>query len=492
MVVPDPVYFRDPETGEFGLRCVCGEARADEPLVQCEKCDFWLHSLCVNVARSSKSEQFYCPFCLAKRIRCVCNEPNKYSEPLVQCRKCKMWAHKACEALEFGRIPDNFICHSCDPSDGRKYELHSVRFDDDDRLIPEKRVVIACDKAELLAALPDGLFRTMVAGDLDEAELSFRSTIEKYFKKFAVVLFDRGHEFWRIFVDTLCTVLQANKSVVLLAIDTLATKLLYAPLSSRLFPAVTFDHSESISEFLEATTMPRIERVPASTKLYFHPIDGAVRTPIGLEDGAYVTDLPGFLEHTDEVKCDDGIPRHCLVVTDGDVVVDMEGTSCTFAKHIRRSFHFNCVVKLIRVNGDARVALYATRMKGPLSEEKARRGQAIPEGGELFLPFDGEIPFPVEKCEWREKKRPRQRTPPRPKEPVPEPEVKPKKQQRPRVPPKPAVVAEDSALTLLSGFCFDEIPTLPFILLPDQDAVEKYKNQQMQKARVRNRKGKID
>jgi hypothetical protein len=212
MVIPDPVYFRDAETGEFGLRCVCGEARVGETLVQCEKCDFWLHSMCVNVARDSKDEQFYCPFCLEKRIRCVCGEFTKYSEPLVQCRKCQMWSHKTCEGLDFGRVPDGFICRGCGPSESRGYDIRPIRFDEADAFVPDRRVVVGVDRVELLSSLPDGLFRTMIADDLNQAELPFRATLEKYFRKFIGLLFQRGHEFWRIFVDAICAVLDADKN----------------------------------------------------------------------------------------------------------------------------------------------------------------------------------------------------------------------------------------------------------------------------------------
>lgn len=244
--------------------------------------------------------------------------------------------------------------------------------------------------------------------------------------------------------------------------------------------------------------MPRLERTPVSIKLIFDPKEDTVRTAVALEDGAFIADLPGFLEHTDEVKCDDGIPRTCLLVTDNDVIVDMEGAAFPVANHIRRSFHFNCIVRLVRVNGEARVALYATRTKGPLSDEKSRRGIAISEGGELFLPFDGEIPYPIEKIEWKEKKRPKQRSPvvTRARSPAPpsEPEVpKPRRvSAHQRNSHKGNSVEGESRLTLLSGFLFDDIPTLPIVQLPDEEAVERYKNQKLHKERMRSRKGKPD
>jgi hypothetical protein len=95
-------------------------------------------------------------------------------------------------------------------------------------------------------------------------------------------------------------------------------------------------------------------------ELYIGP-NGGVCTPVPLDDGAYICDLPGFLEHTDEVRCDDGIPKSCFVVTDTDIAVDLDGSTLTLAEHMRRSFHFNCVVRLVRIGGQPRTALSATR-----------------------------------------------------------------------------------------------------------------------------------
>jgi hypothetical protein len=288
--------------------------------------------------------------------------------------------------------------------------------------------------------------------------------------------------------------LACSKSLLLLAVDTLAMQLLYAPIVTRPFQTVKFGHSESITQFLENQTMPRLERNPRTVKLYVDSKENAVKSPVALEDGAFIADLPGFLEHIDEVKCDSGIPRSCLLVTDSDVVIDMEGSSFSFAKYIRRSFHFNCIVKLVKVNSDPRVALFATRLKGPLSDEKIRRGNAILENGEILLPFDGEIPFPVSKVEWKVKKQVVKPIPPpvamKAKSSVKEAKQK-KVNQRSRT---KANVSEESEskITLLSGFLVDEIPVLPFVLLPDPDAVDRYRSQRIQKARVRGHKSHLD
>jgi hypothetical protein len=366
--------------------------------------------------------------------------------------------------------------------------LAKVTFQPEDSLIPNELKIIDCDRAQILTGIPDGPFREMVAEDLERGELDVRSTIERYFHRFVSVLFDRGHEFWKIFVETLCAMLGLEKPLMLSAIDTLVMHLLYAPLSPRVSPPVTFKHSESITQFLENQTMPRLEKMPKSIRLFFDPDDNAVKTPVNLEDNAFIADLSGFLEHTDEVKCDDGIPRTCFLITDGDVVVDMDGTSFTVGGRIRRSFHFNCVVKLVRVNGDARVALFSTRMKGPLSDEKARRGPAIAENGELFLPFDGEIPFPVEHVAWKEKKLKLRPSSGKSRQAAKS-DAKFKKVRSSR--PAARDLADlESPITLLSGFLTDEIPILPIVLTRYEESADKYTDQAPEKTRTKNQKGK--
>jgi hypothetical protein len=515
MSPPEPIRYCHPELGDFGLRCVCGKRGIDGLLIQCSGCDYRLHGSCVNIAREMKGEPYLCPFCVSKRILCVCNNSRKYSEPLIQCSRCKLWSHKACQHLEFGRNPDGFICHACNPAD-QKYELEYVRFEIANSSIPDTTVIVDCDPLHLLINIPEGLFRSYVSEDLNHSQLNFRATVERYFHAFAPVLFDRSHDFWVIFVDTLSTMLACSKTLLLLAVDTLASQLLYSPSTTRRLQLVKFGHSESITRFLESHVMPRIEHFPKPVRIYVDSRENNVKTNVGLEDGAFITDLPGFMEHTDEVGCEGGIPKTCLAVTDADVVVDMEGTACTFARHIRRGFHFNCIVKLVRVESEARVALYATKLKGPLSDEKMRKGIVIPENGELILPFDGEIPFPVEKVEWKTKRRNSKRmiqsvTSFRPEHSpfrdnfcnketekgrervrLREKEVKPKKlNQRIKSGVNPEFNPE-SPITLLSGFLLDEIPVLPFVLLPDRDAVDRYHSQQVQKARVRGYKSQMD
>ena len=477
MPIPEPMYFRNATQGEYGLRCVCGESFVNVGLIQCDKCEFWLHSMCMNIPRKGSKTSFICPFCAERKIRCQCGKNMKYDEPLIQCMKCRNWSHKSCEHLEFGANPQFFLCKRCGGTP--EYELKYVTFDKDESLVSDDFITPDCDRSQLLGSLPDGPFKTLVLDDLDRTQLSPRETITKYFHAFAPLLFDRAHEFWRVFCDVLSSMLNLDRSTILAAIDSLAKKLLYQkPQPPHGFEEVTgLKNSEAIEEFLGKLQIPRLETTPPTIPIMLNP-DGRVVTPVPIDDGAFICDVPGFLVHTDEIPTDDGIPLNCLLITDNELVVDTEGGSFPFASALRRSFHFNTIVKLVRISGTLHVALFAVRMKGPLGEDKTKRGPAIPAGGEIILPLDGDIPYPVRKCEWKDRKQ-RARVPP------PEKRVKPRRRQEPVVAPKSEYAHPD--LTLLSAFYDESVPPMPFILLPNEDAVEQYRIQMEIRTRTRPR-----
>jgi hypothetical protein len=295
--------------------------------------------------------------------------------------------------------------------------------------------------------------------DLDLPEVSFNGLITKYFSKYGALLFDRCQEFWRVFVDAMTTILASEKSDILNAIDHLAVQLLYDP-DAKHFPGGDDGYSDSLTQLMDSPTFARIDRSPIPVAIYRAP-DDTVRTPIPLDDGQFICELPGFIVHTDEVECAQGLSRSVVSITDSEIAC---ATTFELAPIIRRSFHFNSVIRLVRMAGDPTVALFATRPRGPLGEEKGRR--AIAEDGEIVLPFDGSLPFEVEKVEWKDRKQ-RQKVEPEKKAPFVE-------------------------LSLLSAFLFDVVPPVPIVLLPDRKAVEKYLGGRENRKRNKRNRGRSD
>ncbi|OHT00855.1 hypothetical protein TRFO_32373 [Tritrichomonas foetus] len=638
---PPPPYFYEDKESKYGIRCVCGEHYRDVFLVQCEKCEMWLHGLCVNYAHDVEGKHFFCPYCSMTKIVCNCGKNNQYNEPIIKCALCNNWSHKQCENIEYGIIPKNFVCSGCrtkfkyfhtnnllanfsvnslnidnelissttgittnmnvDVNNTNNtinclngvniyndfYEIPYVKFSENNsKNETSERVPVfsifskEINKEDIISVIPEGLFRQMIEEDLNQSEICFRPFIEKYFHRFAQLLFDRAHEFFRIFIETICSIFKCERSVALNSIDTLATILLYQAennekiitqtlqnesINENKLPDETtesnhentindtpttnestqksnstesnnqssdreskieieiekendneikkniqqyeaknfiFNNSESIEQFLTNLQAPRLEKKPNHVNIYIKEQEQGVYSPISLEDGAFITEIPGFLLHTDEIEADQGIPKSSLMITDSVVIIDTRNTIFEpFSKKFRRSFHFNSILKLVRIRGEIRVGLFATRMKGPLSEEKIRRGDAVPINGEIILPFDGDIPFPTEKIEWKDKRRRKitnNETIPSNNQPnnisnrqIPNnhnmthnlnnnmimnnqsPNHKMKKKITQQIVAKRCQI--NPKLTLLSSFIDETIPQMPFIVLSDEEDIDIYK-----------------
>lgn len=524
---PEPVFFNDKRTGRYGIRCVCGEGRNDGLLIQCDQCLFWLHAKCVNIARISDNETFYCPFCRGQWIKCKCKNNKNYTDPIVQCTNCKFWVHKRCESLDYGFCPHNFVCSNCQPE--KSYHIPYIKLLPEDMKLQSDIVVTEFNRDEIISGIVDGRFHDQIQQDLSNSELSFCTLMTKYFNEYATLLFERIRGFWACFVDTFVAIFNVDKKLVMRAIDVLANKLIYNSNSKTSYPPVKgFEMSDAIEAYLQSQPASRIEKPPHQTELTITDDDTIISNEL-IEDGSFIMELSGFLMHIDEVRCENGIPPSCITVTtDENYVLDVSNSAFPQAALIRRSFHFNCVVKLVRIGGNLRAALYGVKPTGPLSEEKGRRGPSIQPGQELVLPLDGYIPFDTQKVEWKDKKvRPKAQIDSQPKSPssstrspsqnsdkasysssstvsvkstiqsrrhhsesssrssspppAPQTKEKKKKQSKSQERRKSTNPEDEVQLTLLSGFIHDIIPPIPFILLADQEAVDNYNNSNNEK-----------
>jgi hypothetical protein len=371
--------------------------------------------------------------------------------------------------LQFGRLPPDFVCRRCG---GREFPVPPIalpRF--------EKVLTVAPEKRELLQAVPEGPLRNALAADLEQRELDMANLIGAYFRMFIHFFFDRPLDiaFWRCFVDTMAALFDVDKQDVLALLDGFAVGFLYATATPSYQAARTeFAVSESIAQFVESQNPPRMEKAPVDVPLTVGS-DGFVRTSAPLDDGQFICDLPGFLMHSDEMDASSGIPMSCFALTDTDCVVDFEGSSFRLAHQFARGFHFNTFVRIYRVVEEIRVGLFATRLHGPLSDEKGKRGIAIPADAVLLLPLDGDLPYPVTKVDWRDRKA-------KPKA-VGQPGIA--KESKVLPAPKKKVKPIDCSvvLSLLSAFCEDIVPPLPFTLLTEKEVQERTKRENPSRTR---------
>ena len=520
IAAPPPIFCTDEQHRNYGIRCVCGKGKEDCLMVYCEMCGYYLHRHCVNIARVSENKSYYCPFCRGQRIRCKCGENNNYSIPIIQCNVCKLWVHKECENIDYGIIPQNFVCSFCvqekiqqeqkakqkalnsdqeivissanketrstrsqKEKDMKYYNLPYYVLKPEDIGLPNDIIADLNNenRMNVLSSLPDGLFKNMLLNDFNESHISFCNMISKYYHTFATYFFERNHDFWKAFVDTFSGIFQLAKSFVMSQIDLITFKILYKTENSfrtrvaspsNIYPRVEeLEHSESIEHYLSTLNCPKLNEFPKPVILT-QLKDGRIITSQPIDDGQFIIDLPGFLMHSDEVECDNGIPPNCITVTNKDIVIDVSVSRMSFASKIKRSFHFNCVVKLVRVGGELRCALYGTKPTGPLYEEKNRKGPVILPDHELFLPLDCFLPYPVKKNEWKDKKVRSKNTSTQPSEMMSrsqsdeqiQKEKKGTQKNRKDDKQQKKKVTLPFQLSLLSAFTYDAIPPLPFSL----------------------------
>lgn len=494
MVIPMPTIISEPNKPPYGIRCTCKQTNTDVLLVRCSLCGYFVHGSCVGIARISKKASFVCPYCDHRPIRCNCNNPYKYDEPIIQCTCCKYWVHKSCAGLTFGPNPRGFRCFSCGTP---IYTLPYPKYSPNSKC-PDENVTITCNRTDVIKKIPEGYFLNYVNSTLDKAELNIRNTIVEYLNVFTPTLFDYSHEFWKVFVSTLSTILNLEKSVILEAIDELVMGMFYIPLPNKYkspIPGLTI--SDSIRPNIESAQFTKLEELPAPAALSLNR-EMHVITQKNLENGEFICDLPGLLCHEDEVDATKGLLKYCINIPSTNYLIDVSRSSNTYVKYIRRSFNFNCYIKIVRVNGELHICLYAMRTKGPLVDEKTPRGpHAITEGGELFLPIDIDLPYPVDKILWKIKKTkapPKQKpkTKPKPKpisaKPV---EPKPKKKKIPIVTETRAMKTRSRsefpfALSLLSSFLEDACPPIPIIIKDRSEIEEEHPDPESMRARLRN------
>ena len=402
--ITKPELYDDEQNNEkYGIRCVCDEQIDKGLMIQCESCMYWLHAACVNIARILPNDKFLCPFCKKKPIRCTCGNAKKYDEPIIQCVKCKYWVHKSCANLGYGRNPPHFICSFCGGSNLSLpyYTLPPSIFKD---------FVVDIDSnmyMEMIDKIPKGKFKNFIFADLNKKEIHFNDTVARYFNAFAAPLFEEDIDFWSVFTSTLCELLQVDRKYLFSSIDNLAMQLMYEKVTfskPNLFVALdTFTMSERASILIQQINLPRYDKPLVPVKLKYR--DGGIHVESSVQDGAFICSIPGFMCHFFESPCANGIKPTYVSVPSSEFVIDTEGTGFAISQHIKRSFHYNCHPKLCIVKGEVKALLFAHNMKGPMimKTRQKKGGIAIEEGGEIYLPFDSDLPWPTPSDEWMEK-----------------------------------------------------------------------------------------
>ena len=417
---PPAAIFVDTENGKYGIRCICGNQVNDGKMIQCSQCGFWVHAMCVNLARVMPSDTYLCPFCKRRPLRCKCGNAKKYDEPIIQCPKCKYWAHKSCLLLGYGRIPPNYCCNACG---GYKPTLPPIE------MIPESGIsniasFITTNRSSLVQQIPDGSFKNAVVNDLNKGEISLYDMMTRYFKQFVEHILAEDSEFWRCFTETMMSLFECSEKVITDSLDYLANQLIYKsiPETPPLFVALNkFSLSERVSIIFEDPSfeIPNFELSKNNQSGESKNSDqlpklvrrgNGIFTENPIEDGGFICEIPGFLCYYTEMPADEGLLKRWISIPDSDFVIDTDTdkTCSTLCPLINRCFHYNCTPKIVKINGEIKVILVGHYLKGPLIRESTskhqKRGPAIQANSELLLPLDSDLPYSVSKQDWKQRK----------------------------------------------------------------------------------------
>ncbi|EAX85949.1 PHD-finger family protein [Trichomonas vaginalis G3] len=482
---PAPYMYFDMNKTPYFIRCPCEQTHKNGVLVCCSKCNFYCHGACVGIARVTPDTNFICPYCQYLPLRCSCRKNMKFDEPIIKCVACGYYVHKSCAKLQFGRNPQNFVCQFCG---SRQFKQPYFQ-------IPEKSFsqdftkTVPSNTEEIIKKIPEGDFRTMITEMLGSSELSYHKSITILFNQFGTNAFDYGHEFWKIFVSAISSIFEIPKLTVMETMDEIAVNFLYKPFPKhKLYSIPGLEISDSIRQNVMTEPLPKLPSMPSAANLGFTS-HHTVCAMENIDDGAFICQIPGLLCHQDEIRAEEGIPRTCITIQGTPVAIDISQTTSKYALYIRRSFHFNCVVKLQIVNGNVCAMLYAARSRGPITDERSSSsGPAIMKGTELFLPFDSDLPYPIEKKAWKIKKtKPPTKTRPKPKQkqnnntnnnqtkPPPTKNVakgSERSQKNKNSHDQTNKILPSVKLTLLSSFMEDDLPPIPIVIQEEENEVD--------------------
>ena len=245
----------------------------------------------------------------------------------------------------------------------------------------------------------------MISKLIQNLNLDFTETIINTFYKFSNSFFENSTEFWRIYLEVFLKIFDCSKQEIITIIDSIVNQLLYTNLTNSNPNYKPYSYSDSISEFITNLEISSLNKNPKIINI-FENKEGQIICPVSLKQNVFICDLPGFIMHSDEVKCENGIPLNIISIFETDVVINLDGCKNQLPSKIKRSFQPNCIAKFYKTNEGIKVGLFSYKMNinSPLSEEKSIREAIINSNTELKLPFDGKIPFKIYNSEWKFKK----------------------------------------------------------------------------------------
>lgn len=367
----------------YPYRCVCGEVVPSEFDIECDSCKVWLHANCVNLNQHTVPENYSCPKCSRKVIRCKCERNMLYKLALIRCTVCGNYSHKQCVDINYGPLPiGEFVCSFC--SNIRKYVYTFPYIKIPENLVfEEKTFTFTADWLENLQnQYRNSPFSDIITTELTDKTLLLTDFCEIIFNKCKSFFFlchplldrnktsslkkknidKRGRmidSFISVTLNLLQTLYEVNESVIYKIFDSLLHRYIYIPniipdktdISSKVKDKVEVtqncndilkDPTPMLDPILFLNSMPDIVDVDINSDGVFAKYDMQSDQLIGLVYG-----LVGDIE---EFNYEDGVNESFYQIYGTRFVLDSRYVSDNILTKFNRSMKGNCVLKLFRAN----------------------------------------------------------------------------------------------------------------------------------------------
>eukprot|EP01135_Chromosphaera_perkinsii_P002504 Nk52_evm20s224 gene=Nk52_evmTU20s224 len=107
--------------GKLTAKCLCAEVKENAPTIKCNVCRKEFHSACVGAPK--KKNIYVCPPCqgsVCGITRCSCGSkehPDDDNSTMVQCERCNTWQHSECLNKSIHDLPKLYLCYVCEQAD---------------------------------------------------------------------------------------------------------------------------------------------------------------------------------------------------------------------------------------------------------------------------------------------------------------------------------------------------------------------------------------
>ncbi|OHS96707.1 PHD-finger family protein [Tritrichomonas foetus] len=409
--LPQPSLVTGSDNESWYLRCFCDIKNELGFMIQCEKCLNWQHAACINITQTTLPNNYTCPICAGKYIRCQCGENMNYKLPLIKCSKCGYYVHKRCEGLDPGPyFSANHVCTQCG---GTPCQPPDVKLPLD---TPFKNKVVTITQEvidELHPSILSAPFASLLTTEFLDHDVSAFQFCEAVYNTHRAFFYlthntmtsysmskkrrgDVSFSFFKAVFYVLDVIFGMSQDVALQIFNSLSTLDIYIPFS---MPTTLLQNNTNPIEFSDPAALAckseleKSKHTPELTQVSF-PNDlvlkrGVLMCQSALQPDQLIGVASGLIGLIEEFCYDNGADSHYYAISGTKFVLDARKMGAQLIHNFRRSLSPNCVLKLFKFNGLIYAGIFAgvSDVNG-ISRRTRREKFALPPDVELTLPLD--------------------------------------------------------------------------------------------------------